>query len=123
MSQANRAEWLEQFVMAGFVNGREQLDSLPDEEFQALCNALMPADPPARGAGEDPVGPQLLDSLPDQSIEERIRALKVPKGGINVNEALEQGRGLARDLIRQHNETTKSEILNSLIPTDRKSVV
>jgi hypothetical protein len=113
----NRGDWLEQFLLAGFVNGREQLDSLQDDEFQGLCNALMPADPPPRNPADDQAGPQLLDSLPDQSIEERIRALKVPKGGINVNEALEQGRAIARDLIRQHNEVTKNEILNSLIPT------
>jgi hypothetical protein len=111
---------LEAFVLAGFVSGLDELNALPEQEFEQLCNAIVCDDRGDMGRYIGDTGlPGDAAELPDQTPEERIRALKVPKGGINVMEALDEGRRIAQDLIRQHNETTKNEILNSHIPTLR----
>jgi hypothetical protein len=95
-------------VSAGFVSSIDQLNAMPQPEFDGLLNVIEGREPEELEKG-------LLDlnPLPDLSIEERIRVLKMPKNPINIGERIEQGRSLARFLLDDHNNTAKPRILSS----------
>jgi hypothetical protein len=97
MTSADRTPYFEQFRKAGIVSSLEELISMPHREFEGILTALHPS-------GQIPEIAVEQNSLPAPSIEERIRALPIPAKPINLNDRLECGRALARELILARSE-------------------
>jgi hypothetical protein len=115
MSQGTRCELLERFLWAGVVGSLEELQYMPETEFQATFNALIATDDGFRSDPGIHPGSQSLDVPPKLTIEQRIRTLKTQPGGFDIDGALDQGRGIAMDLLREYNEAIKRDISNPSI--------
>jgi hypothetical protein len=109
----DRSLHLAQFVSAGIVSSIDQLNAMPQPEFDGLLIAFEDRDSLAPLSNEADKDLLDLNALPNLSIEERIRALKVPKNPINIGDRLERGRAIARNLLGNHNTTAKPRILSS----------
>jgi hypothetical protein len=86
---------------------------MPQAEFDGLLNALEYRDPIVPSPEEGAKGRTDLNPLPDLSVEERIRTLKVPKNAINAGDKVERGRSIARQLLENYGTTVKSRIMRS----------
>jgi hypothetical protein len=111
---ADRSANFDLFKAAGFVSTIEDLDRLPQGEYDELLgvlndNSVMQPD----FAGDVPEMQLNEQGIPELTVEERIQALKPPKGGLNIQDEMEQGRRMARDLLELHHVMMHDAIMQS----------
>jgi hypothetical protein len=113
----DRSLWLDRFLAGGMVSSLQQLNGLPQQEFEDLCQVVDFQSPdimdfPITEAGAGTEQPVVL---PEQTIDERIASLKPVAGAANLGDAIDEGRRLGRTFLEGYCEDTKPLIVSSKI--------
>jgi hypothetical protein len=116
-ASVDRSQWLDRFVAGGMVSSLQQLNALPQQEFDDLCQVFDFQSPdimdfPITEGGASTEQPVVL---PEQTTEERIASLKPVTGAVNLGDAIDEGRRLGRAFLEGYCEDTKPQIVSSKI--------